>query len=757
MSLDPASLQAGDPRSEASVEAGYTAAPPDFQFREMFQILRRRALLILAMAALGLLAALLITAKTKKMYSATATVEINPPIDLGPSFNDLSGLGANAAGDSEGVALELATQEAIINSGSVALAVVQQLNLAAAPPYSIPDDAKTNNSPLGRERGLPLSEAPLQQERVIQIFGQRLQIALVHDTRLLSITYTDPDPALAAKVANAVTAAYTAEYSKARLAASAQAFSGLTEQLADLKAQVFDNERKVSEYERKTGLVTPAITSQGASGSIVTGADTVSMTRFEELNRELTAAEVVRIAREEIYRMTLKNDPDLVLGAAASQLATNAGPSTVLAAGSSDLALLGSLREQRSRVSLQEAANLTKYGSKNPFLINLQNEAKELDKQIHGELVRIVDRARSDYDLAKANEDGLQAQVASQQQELTRVSGDANQLLVLEQEQLSSRQLYQDVYTKLEEARVAAGLRTSNVTAIDPARVSSAPSKPVPIRNVALGLAGGLALGVFFAFLLDMLDDSLDSAYKVHRATGISVLASVPPPGSTTSTTAWLLADPLSPISEAVRYLRGTLLVGSPGERPRTILFSGLSGGEGVSTLCFNTAVALALQGRTVLLIDANLRRPAQQALTGVTNTAGLSEYLADGLKLEQVVQPCPGIDRLSVLPSGHADLLSPELLGSPRFADLLVQTRAEYDLVVIDSSPLISAADVGVIGTMVDRAVVVLRAGSSKGELLEKALAQLHLKNSRLRLVLTGVPVRSANFHPGDVEHADF
>ena len=208
---------------------------------------------------------------------------------------------------------------------------------------------------------MPLERAPLQRDRLLAMFRSRLHVSLIKGTRLVDVTYTDTDPNRSTAIANAVVDAYMNEYTQARYQASSRASSWLASQLADLKDKVATSQAKVDQFQQESGLT--GITISAAAGkvsasrqTVPSSSDNVPLERLLELNRDLTNAEVSRIAREAIYRMTETQDPDVVLGIGSSALASSVGSGSPLSPGSSDLALLQQLRQQQAQIKVQLAA-----------------------------------------------------------------------------------------------------------------------------------------------------------------------------------------------------------------------------------------------------------------------------------------------------------------------------------------------------------------------------------------------------------------
>lgn len=740
----------------------------DLELRDLVLIFRRRKGIIAAALAVGIALAAVFLLLSQKQYSSTATIEINKENSNELGMVDLSGIESGLGGDNE-INMELLTEESVIQSDNTALSVIQRLGLESVSPYAIPAGDDKNNSGLAQEHGLPLDKAPLRRDRILHMFRSRLHVSLVKGTRLINITYTDTDAARSTVIANAVVEAYMNEYTEARYQASSRASSWLTNQLADLKDRVAASQAKADQFQREsglTGMTLSAIGQKPGETSAVPSSDNVPLERLLELNRDLTSAEVARIANEAVYRMTETQDPDVVLGIGSTSLASSLGPNSPLSPGSSDLTLLQQLRQQQAQLKVQMAASSVKYGDMNPAMTQLRNEEQALDAQIAQELTRIRTLAKNNLSLSTLAEQGIQEQVSKQEQSVNTVAEKADQLVLLQEEALSSREIYQDLYAKLEEASVTAGIKASNVTLVDPARVSAHPSSPK--GRLVLGMGGllGLVLGIMAAFLWDYFDDSIVSLEQAEQISGLPVLGAIPDfnqkqggisrygftsrsqePGDAKETS-WLLRAPRSHIAEAYRSLRTALLLSRAEKPPKIILVMSGSPGEGKSTTCLNTAAAFAVQGDRVLYVDADMRHSRGQDYFHCANDAGLSNCLTSGMPFEKALRPYPGIDTLFLLPAGPYPPNPSELLGSKRFVDLLEELKTHFDYIFIDSPPILLVTDAQLLSLRADGIISVVRSKKTTKRALQRMLSMMRTPGAlSLGIVVNALSASSASY----------
>lgn len=760
-----ASLSAPTP-SRLERYAARPLPPQGAELREIVRIVQRRKWAILIATALGVLIAAVSVLLPPDRYSSTATIELNRESGSAMALGDLAGV-AGGLGDAEANNMDLLTQQAVLTNDNTALRVLEDLHLESTAPFAASDFARAQQ-PDG-EKNLPLENSPHRRERALRIFRSGLRVNLVKGTRLLTVTYTDTDPQRAAVIANALVDAYMSESTQARFQASSKASAWLTRQLADLKQHVEASQARVDAFQRSaglTGMSTLAPDHAAAPGTAPASTDNIALARLIELNRALTTAEVSHIAKDAAFTMTEMGDPEVVLGMGSSALAGDLGSDSPVAPGSADLVLLQQLRQQLAQVQVQRATAGTKYGARNPVMTQLGNQQTTIETQIHAELERIHQRAKNDRDLAALDEAGIRRQISEQEQVVNKVTEKADQLLLLQEEAQSSRTIYQDLYTKLEEASVTAGMKASHTMLVDPARAADQPSYPRKRLTLALGTMAGLFFGLMTAFTWDYFDDSIAMPEEAEQISAMPVIGVIPefvrkragkqhdalaqpvPSSDGALSPAWLLRAPRSQAAEAYRGLRTALQLSRAQQAPRVILFMSGSPEEGKSTTCLNTAAAFALQGDRVLYLDADLRRAKGHRFFACANDTGLSNCLASGLAFPAALKSYPGIDSLFLLPAGPHPPNPSELLGSKRFADLLADLRLHFDYIFIDSPPVLLVTDAQLIAPRTDGYVLVVRANKTCKRFVVRSLAMMHSTNAGvLGLVVNAFKSHSAAY----------
>ena len=740
------------PISNSSMASGPFPVETELEFHEIAAGLLRRRYVILICALLGLLGGLLAGLFTGQTFSATATVEFAQPSTRALGLEDPS-FTAGELSTLELLNTELKTQEAEIMDDNTAFAVIRQLHLDTEPPYALPATL-SQKDPLSRERGLPFDRAPRQRERVLKIFQQHLSVDVVKGTRLLHVTFTDVNPERAAAVANAVVGASIDQTSHRRFAAVSQVSSWLTDQLAALKQRVEDSQRRAEEYEGANGkdlagMALSAVNSAGRASQMdsPSATESVPVSRLLTLNNELTAAQVSRISKEAIYRVAESGDPDAVLSIANSTLVMAQGADSSLAPGNGGLALLQRLRQQQVDLHVQAATASTRYGAKNPLMVEYRQQQDAVQSQMQSELNHIRDRARSDLDLAIRSENGLRQQVTQQQDEVSQWTTKADHLVLLRGEAAASRALYQDLYAKLQESEFAAGIQASHVMLLDQARVPTAASSPRKKVDVMLGLLVGFVVGFAAALGIELFDDSVHTEEAARKLLGAPVLGTIPRfPRGAANSAVWVITEPRSHIAEAYRAFRTALFANRPASLCKVLLVASPHPAEGKATTCLNTGAALAVQGHRVLIIDADMRRDAAKAgpFCGASPLAGLSRCLAEGLPAKEAIEPVPKTANLFLLPAGPVPNNPAELLSSPEFTQLLHSLRTQFEYILLDSPPVLLFTDAQILSTCADACVLVVQAAVTPRREVRRTVESLYNSGAiLLGIVLNGAKAK--------------
>lgn len=712
-------------------------APSGDALHSLMRVVSKRRKWIIGAVAICELMALGVTLMMKPTYQATATIELNKQgsgMDLGLG----DALSSTFGGGAESLLTDLQTETAILEGDSLALAVIQQLKLATVPPFASKADAI---GPEKAEAGLPLEQAPITRTRLLTVFRGHLRVVPERGTRLIQVSFQSHDQNQAAQVANELVEAYKSNYRQTHYDATTETSGWLTTQLTDLKTNVEEAEKKLTDFEKANGILsfnmaTPSATfgkEPTGGGGGFNGAEIHSpiIQKLDEVNQELTQAEANRIGKEAIYRLTQTGNADVIMGLQGDTLAQQS-QSMVLTQGGG-LSNLQLLRSQQGQLKVQLAEAATSYGVNNRHLKDFEVQIKSLDEQISQELQLITKRAFADYQLSKQTEDEIRRQFEQQQAAASKLNDVAIQFAVLSDEAMSHKLLYEDLYTKLQEANISAGIKATNITVVSPARTESEPIRPKPVMYLGLGLLIGIFLGLAAAYTVDSLDRTVSTPEEIEEITGKPVIGIIPDlmrsgrsygayirrtlsnteaEDSSGTLQVWMLAHPDSVAAEAFRSLRTSIMLSRAGGGAKTILITSCVPGEGKTTLTSNLAAAFAQHNKKVIIVEADMRRPRMMHVMEVSSVVGLSNVLTATATCEEAIVHGVQLPTLDILPAGQQPPNPSELLGSAAFAELLKKLRDQYDLVLLDSPPALLVADPVSIASLADAVVWVSRAG---------------------------------------------
>ncbi len=708
----------------------------------------KRKRTIIACALAGLLAGILAAWAIAPRYRATAIIELNDSKQGGVSA--LSDLASEATGGADELKVKMETEIAVIKDNSIALAVMSKVGMLRV---NKPGLFKQSES----QFVTPDQLTAKQREGLIGAFEGHLKVQEVENSRLISITYTSRDPVQAARVANQVVAEYKSYLLNSNFDSSKEVSQWLADQLSGLADRVTSTEAAVAQFERSHNLsasmvgvatlsgggsaAAPGTGGGGGGGSV----HIQELDRLSALNEEVTQAEATRLADDAIYHLTATENPDVISSLGNSSM-PGIAESSVMTQGNG-LTLLNNLREQLATAKVAYADAATRYGTKNPHLIEIQNQIDSLNQQIQAEMEKIKQRAKNDLTLAEQNESALKSAFNAQSAVTSKMNDDILKLGVLMEQANSSRELYDLLYARLQEANIDSGSKATNVTVADPARTPGNPWMPQPTLFAAGGLFGGLFFGIGLAFLLESQDDTVADSFEVEALTNLPVLGLVPfhkpesrriTAGALATETSPFLVDPESPTAESLRSIRSGLLLSGIGRRLRVIAFTSALPGESKSYTCYSLGLAFAATGRKVLIIDADLRRPQQHALFRTGRGQGLVDLLADMATFDEVLQPHPIEPNLTLISAGRQSPLASEILGSGEIGKVVETARERYDVVFVDNAPVLPVADAIVVGTYCDGVIGIIRAGKTS----QKAVRRFIQSLARNRVHILGMVI---------------
>src|SRR5262249_17219442 len=412
---------------------------------------------------------------------------------------------------------------------------------------------------------------------------------------------------------------------------------------------------------------------------------------------------------------------------------------------------------------------LNQYGPNFPKVKRIESQLQEIDNLIDKEKRNILESLGNEYNAARQREGLLGEALNEQKIEVNQMASIMVEYNILKRDAEGYKTMYDGLLTKLKEANLAAGLKSSNIRWVDPAMIPSTPTRPAKSRNIALSFLVGLVGGIGLALLREYLDNTVKTPDDVETLARLPSLAVVPAftDENGTSRKSRLLGAsvnghekrielvaqhlPKSQMSEAFRALRTSLLLSQAGHPPQVILVTSALPREGKTTAAANLAVTLAQLGDRTLLIDADLRKPGIGRLLNLTDGkyAGLGSYLAGVSSLDSVTVPHPSIPNLVAIPTGPLPPNPADLLSSHKLADAIGQLRREYKFIVVDSPPIMAATDAVIVSVQADGVLLVVRSGETPKEAFTRARDLLtNVKCRLLGVVLNAVDSTAPDYY---------
>ena len=653
---------------------------------ELGRMLRTRRSLIVGCVLTCLLLSLLYILVRSSRYEATARIEVSP---VGTNSMGLDELTSRMLSPSD-TSIQLQSAVTVLESNTVALAVIQQVKLAERKDFA----GRWTQPPGTRVADL----SPEVRDKLLLRFQKNLDVEIVPKTDIIAVQFRAKDPKLAADVVNATVSSYAERNFRSSYDSASQVSNWLSRQMDDLKLKANQAQEKLAALQKQRGLIG------------VDETDNIVTDKLKELDEQLTTAESDRIVKEARYRISGSGNPELIASTV---------PEPTLQV----------LRSQQAQLRVDYARLSTKFGDGYPKLAELGNEMSQVDSAINAELKNLAERYKNEYLAAADTEKMLRAKFEEQKQKAFDLNQGAAQYAILKHEVDATQDLHETLQLKLQQAGIVAGLASANIGVVEPGQVPSEPVDPRPVLDLALGLGAGLVLGVLSAVALEALDTTVRTGEEVESACGLPTLAVIPQfslgdrtarrnrrpaPGQAVPLRLIAYRQPQSHAAESYRTLRTSLLLQSGASPPQVLVVTSSMPAEGKTLTAVNCATVLAQQGAKVLLVDSDLRQPSLHHAFNLPQDPGLTGILAGICPAEQATRQAERLPSLSLLSAGAASPCPAEMLASRTMLDLLDHWRLLYDHIVLDTASASMFTDAVVLGAHADAVLLVARAGAT-------------------------------------------
>jgi capsular exopolysaccharide synthesis family protein len=567
---------------------------------------------------------------------------------------------------------------------------------------------------------------------------ENLSVDPLDRTNLVNIRFLHTDPKIASNVANTLATIFRENDIKAETSGSQKAEDVLANQIIDLQARVQSNEQKRLNFKRDKDL--PLGSQQGQN---------LTAAQLGVYLSQMQTAEQKRRQAEADYKSAIETQNTASIWSI-PQVQAHAN--------------VQRLRQKISELQEKRKALRVIYTEEWPEIKKIDEQLAQLDAELKEAPKEVIAGLKSRYEASLKEEKSASALYFGSRGKANVQSIAELSLTDLDQAIETDRQNLNLYQQRLNELRVTNGDRTAgNVSTVEEARVPGEPIGPPRGRNIIVALLLSLGVGIGLAFLLDYLDDTLKSVEDVDRHLHLPTLAIIPAPrearrllgrnapepepGATTALA--LVSDVRSPVAEAYRHLRTSLLLSSAGQPPKTVLVTSSQPSEGKTTTAVNIATMLAQTGADVLVLDCDLRRPRIHAHFGLPNSKGVTNYLSGESNISELVQTYDKLPNLKVISSGPVPPNAAELLGSDEMRKLLYVLAENFTHIIIDSPPAISFTDASILSTMVDGVMLVVHGGRSSRAVVRRAKQQLQDVGAHLfGIVLNNVKLEGTDYY---------
>jgi len=722
-------------------QAGQMRAPnqpagDDFiDLGRLFRAVMRHKWAILALAFAITLATGMLVFSMEPVYKASASLVLESEEANVVNVEQVYGLGLG--GDSYEYSQ---TQFEILKSRSLAERVVRKLKLYEHPAF-LPK-AAVKEKPwyhVDLKALLPVAnkEPPVQltaeekQEQLIQAItgsvAEGLTVTPVEYSMIVYLGFDSTNPQLAAQIVNAIAQEFIDSNLETRVSGTVQATGWLSERLEELKENLRVSELALQDFREREGLVSL----EGVTG--------LGGNELKTLSQRMEDARKARIEAQNI-RDDVQNMPS----ASTTQLMTI--PAVM------QHPVIRDLTREKSDAERKVAELTKRYGPKHPKMIAARSDLNAADSALATEVRNVVSGISREYELARRNEQQLQATWEASKTEVQDFNRKEFQLQELQREVNTNRELYDIFFTRIKSVSETGGFAKPHARIVDQAMVPAAPFKPNKRLSIILAFILGLMLGCGIAILLDILDNTVKSPDDVQDKLGAPLLGTIPKMKVDKSgqfEQYW--QQPQSQFAEALRTLRTGVVLSALDNPAKIIVVTSTVPGEGKSTLALNLGAALA-QMENTLVIGADLRRPSLARICGLTpNHAGLTHFVSGAAKLEDCIEHLPALN-LYVMPAGIIPPNPLEMISSKKFVQALKYLRERFDRIVIDSAPVQAVSDALILASNADSVIYVVKADSTSATLAQRGIASMVASNEPLTGVVLNMfdPKKAHGYYGG-------
>ncbi len=633
--------------------------------RSARDVIRRRILVLLAVAAVVAAIGIVLTLRITPVYQGVTRIQIDP------SRNPLSRSAGDAQAQLASEAIE--TEVSVIRSLDIARIVAKRLNLANDPEFS------GGPTPAGQ----PARSPEAKQEAVARSINSKLDVSRDRLTYILIIRFSSLSAEKAARIANAFATAYLDTKVGNKIGTAERQSAWYQQRMNELAAEIRAADERVAQYQAQAGIVRGASNQQGTIVDQQVAPLSLQLATAESYAAEARSKE--QSARQQVRRGALDAVSDV-----------------------RESATVQDLRRQRAALTQTQEDVRGRYGERHPDFIKVRDQAAAIDQQLRLEMNRVVRSLDADAGAAEARASSLRqsmTQLEQRQGENARASVIAASL---QREADGKHEAYDKISQMALESRQAAQNSIAQAQIIDSAKAPAAPSWPNRPLLFLLSIVAGIGVGIAVIVTQEMMVSGLRSIEEVESELGVPLIAAIP--NLRDPRPADVVIDkPTSQYTEALRNARASLLGVRGQARPKVIALTSALPSEGKTTTALALARVMAMNGDRTIIVDADVRRAQLRMITPTSATIGLVEVLHGEATLDQAIE-ASGVERLDQIIIHKPYFSSENLFGNDLMPKILEELSERYDTIILDLPPLVGLADGRFLAALADAVALVIR-----------------------------------------------
>jgi capsular exopolysaccharide synthesis family protein len=569
-----------------------------------------------------------------------------------------------------------------------------------------------------------------EEDRVIDTFLSKLSVSIEGRSRIARISFESKNPETATAVANTIADFYIVAQLEAKFEATKRATTWLNERVEQLRQEVEANERAVEEFRARSGLL------QGGGDATLT----------EQQVSELNAQYMLELARLAETQARLNQSNDLLSSPSGIESAVEVQQSP----------LIRDFRIEEARLERAIAEFSEEYGERHPNMINARAELRDLRSKIKIEVDRVIQGLRNEVAVVRARTSSLASSLEKAKGRVAKLNQSEVDLRSLEREANASRTLLETLLQRTKQTTSQESFQQADASVVSYASLPRSPSFPKKRLLLPLIFIFAIIQGIVLAYMIERLDLGFRSAEQIARQMGVSSLGLIPSISklATLGRTPhdYVLQNPGSAYGEGIRSLYTNLLLSDVVQRPNVILVTSALPREGKTSVVLSLGRMLSSMGHRVIVVDGDLRKPSIHKDLGVEPGPGLTDCLSGHVAIDDVIQE-DQISGLHFLQAGTPKHHSPDQLDSQHMERLLRHLARKYDLVILDSAPILAVSDTLFVARLVDKTVFLVRWARTRRAAANLALSRILAADADVAgAALTMVDVKShAQYGYGD------